>query len=178
MASLRNICVTCLVAALSLGLQGCEKSNLCKQSLPLLGPLVCKLAAVGPGGCTSLHGASVAKADSVAECQDLCTKKKDCKYYSFCTDPAKCSKLYDKACGLIVNEECKLATSLARDDLTTYRMYDANMHTPHSQTAQIGIGFMGGLAAAGAFAMVSVRFVRHSASHQEMELLQELDCEE
>ena len=123
MAPTRHIVVTFLAAVLSLGLQGCEKSNLCKQSLPLLGPLVCKVAAVGTGGCASLHGAHVAKATSVAACQELCAKKKDCKYYSFCSDPAKCSKLYKDACGLIVNEKCTLATSLSRNDLTTFQMY-------------------------------------------------------
>ena len=114
-----------------------------------------------------MAGASVGKADSVAGCQDLCTKKKGCKYYSFCTDPAKCSKLYDKACGLIVNEKCDLATSLSRGDLTTYQMYDANMHTPHSQTAQTGIGFVAGLAVAGTFAMVSARVGRRGAVYFE-----------
>jgi hypothetical protein len=178
MASFRNFGVAFLVAVLSLGLQGCEKSNLCKQSLPLLGPLICKVAAVGPGGCASLHGAHVAKADSVAACQDLCSKKKDCKYYSFCSDPAKCGKLYKDACGLIVNEKCTLATSLGRSDLTTFQMYDANIHTPHSQTSQVGIGFVAGLAAAGAFAMVSVRCGRRSAQYREMESLEEANGEE
>ena len=181
MATFGGVCAAFIIATLSLTMQGCEKSNLCKQSLPLLGPLTCKLASVGTGGCKDLKGASVSKADSVATCQELCAKKKGCKYYSFCTDPddkKACSALYRGACGLIANDKCKLATSLARDGLTTFQMYDANMHTPHSQTAQTGIGFMLGLAAAGAFAMIWLRVGRRSVRHQDMELLEEVNCEE
>lgn len=177
MAPSRNICVAVGVAAVSLGLQGCESSNLCKQSIPLLGPLICNhLAAVGPGGCSSLSGAHQATADDVAECQNKCAERDGCRYYTFCTDPSDCSLLYHGACGLISNDECELATSLARDDLTTFQMYDANIHTPHSQTKERSIGFMAGIAVAGTFTMVMARVGRRNT--QDMRFIESGNGEE
>merc|ERR1719484_148316 len=111
-----------LPVVIALGLQGCS----------LMGP-----SKYGTGGCASLAGASVKHADNYDGCAKLCKDTDGCKYFSFCTTEGDCG-LFAKSCGIIVNDECELATSLGRDKLTTYKMYDASSTDGKEATGGLG----------------------------------------
>merc|ERR1719326_1543747 len=93
-----------LLVAVALGLQGCALMG---------GP-----TEYGKGGCSSLQGAAVKHADDKEGCQKICKDTDGCKFFSFCTDTSDCG-LFKSSCGIIVNTDCELVTTLGRDKLTT-----------------------------------------------------------
>jgi len=147
-----SVAFSALLVFIALGLQGCG----------LFGP-----TKVGTGGCSSLKGASVKHADDMAGCQKICKDTDGCKYFSFCTTEGDCG-LFAKSCGIIVNDECELATSLGRDKLTTYKMYDASSTDGKDATGGLGLANVGLLAGLALVAVVGgvvvVRRVRRSAA--------------
>lgn len=166
---MREICVTVALAAVSLGMQGCSLSNMCNHNIPG----TCSAATVGAGGCESLKGASHKKATSVGECRGMCKDTKDCVYYAYCSDADDCPVLFKETCGLVANEDCKLATSLSRDKLTTFKMYDASIHEPLSREVHFGASVTLGLVTVGGIAMVWLRLGRSARQNRDMELLEE-----
>jgi len=106
----------------------------------------------GTGGCKSLVGASVKHTTNIGKCDALCKGLTGCKFYAYCAAPPDCG-LFKNACGLIKNDKCELVTSLGRDKLVVYKMFEEDGADAKEATGGPGLASMGLLAG---FSMVSV----------------------
>jgi len=119
-----------------------------------------------------LVGATHGSATDAAACKALCSSTSGCTKYSYCTDVADCG-IFANTCGMIdgTAPECKLVTSLGRDKLSTYQLYDAKTKKmqDHAGFAFLGAGFVAGLVVMGGVALFIVRMRRRSDSVSETE---------
>jgi hypothetical protein len=160
MASSHVLAAT-LCAVLALGAQGFGLSNVCNHNIPGS----CTFASMGQGSCESLKGAShKSNVKSVGECRGLCQANEGCAYYSYCSSGDDCPALFKNVCGMVVNDECKMVTSMSRDKLSTYKLYEAveagdaqPAASPRGWVMPAVLGFLAGMAVTGAAVGVAKR---------------------
>lgn len=115
-------------------------------------------------------------ADDPAGCQKICKDTDGCKFFSFCADSSDCG-LFKSSCGIIVNDECELTTTLGRDKLTTYKMFDA-FGAPALRAAGgagiAGPGLIAGLALASVLGGIAI-FRRMRRMHQNGQRVEQSD---